>query len=383
MNDSISAHYLGTSGEQYVKARRQDRLDALSDVLQSRFFEPFLNPSDDVLDFGCGNGSIARCLQRHVRSIVGLEVNDAARGLGQQTGLEVYASLASIPAATRFDAIVTNHCSNTFPTCSAHCVAALAADTHRPTHRDAADRGLPGSPQPPVARWRYRSPSVHLDTAAARQPVERGRIPAHRAFRDHARAKSQARLSWRWPADELRVSVAGHGQAKTTGTRRCDSRRGGARTMLNVRPALAFTALLLAIHRAQCRGTVRCARDRTAHGTGRAVWRRLSARSEVARPRGHRKLHPLPHLDQSRLPAHLCGSQPRHARRHRLLRVVQTQPSPEIPGNDADARRAGTGFPALNAQGQAHLPLARRTAVAFRRGCHRRDQHGGPHQRRR
>jgi SAM-dependent methyltransferase len=109
MSDSISSHYSGASGQRYVAARRQDRLDQLSDVLQSRFLLPQLRRSDSVLDFGCGNGSIARCLQGHVASIVGLEVNEHSRRLAQGSGLTVYPNLASVPAGTAFDAIVTNH----------------------------------------------------------------------------------------------------------------------------------------------------------------------------------------------------------------------------------------------------------------------------------
>jgi cyclopropane fatty-acyl-phospholipid synthase-like methyltransferase len=107
--DSISSHYVGHSGELYAAARGQNRLDGLGDRLQSRFFVPHLRTSDHVLDFGCGNGSMARCLRENVASITGLEVNEHPRRLAESTGLQVYSRLSDIPAARRFDAIVSNH----------------------------------------------------------------------------------------------------------------------------------------------------------------------------------------------------------------------------------------------------------------------------------
>lgn len=109
MTDSISAHYTGSLGRQYVFARQQDRVDQLGDILQSRFFAPHLQTCDRVLDFGCGNGSIARQLQRRVRSIEGLEVNEHSREIARASGLTVHSSISAIPAGTQFDVIISNH----------------------------------------------------------------------------------------------------------------------------------------------------------------------------------------------------------------------------------------------------------------------------------
>src|SRR3990172_1001281 len=109
--DSISPHYQGGRGEIYATKRkyRQDVLNHLGYQLQKRFFAPFLKKNMNVLDFGCGNGSLAKALEPHVNSIEGLEVNSRPRDLAISQNLVVYDQISNLPDGKLYDAIISNH----------------------------------------------------------------------------------------------------------------------------------------------------------------------------------------------------------------------------------------------------------------------------------
>jgi 2-polyprenyl-3-methyl-5-hydroxy-6-metoxy-1,4-benzoquinol methylase len=110
MEGLVSDHYRGERGRQYVSGRQDEvTLDHLGHRLQAHLYEPFLSSGDDLLDFGCANGSLARALAPHVRTVSGLEVNEHSRTLAASRGLEVFASLTDLPAARQFHKIVSNH----------------------------------------------------------------------------------------------------------------------------------------------------------------------------------------------------------------------------------------------------------------------------------
>lgn len=106
--ETIASHYQGDKGVDYATGR-QDTLNHFGYQLQKKFFIPFLTKDMHVLDFGCGNGSIAKALESHVASIEGLEVNSYARSLAVTQNLTVYDSLNSLPKDKQFDAIISNH----------------------------------------------------------------------------------------------------------------------------------------------------------------------------------------------------------------------------------------------------------------------------------
>lgn len=108
MNGFISKHYQGARGAYYV-AGRQDVLNHRGYRLQSFFYMPYLTIEDEVLDFGCANGSLAMVLKPKVRRIVGLEVNEHSRQLAEGQGLEVFPSLDDLPQGKSFDKIISNH----------------------------------------------------------------------------------------------------------------------------------------------------------------------------------------------------------------------------------------------------------------------------------
>ncbi len=111
MNTSLltpSTHYQADHGKAYVASRQSDS-DSLGYALNFEFFRPHLRSTDTVLDFGCGNGGLLKHLAKHVAQAEGLEINPEAVRLARASGHVVYASVAEIPATTRYNVIVTNH----------------------------------------------------------------------------------------------------------------------------------------------------------------------------------------------------------------------------------------------------------------------------------
>lgn len=69
-------------------------------------FSPYIAPSDCVLDFGCGGGSLLAHIDCSRR--LGVEINDSARSAARTKGIEVYASAAEIPHGC-VDKVISNH----------------------------------------------------------------------------------------------------------------------------------------------------------------------------------------------------------------------------------------------------------------------------------
>lgn len=106
----IASTYEGDKGDAYFEGRGQDNLLHLGYYLQADYYRPHLSAGMDILDFGCGNGSMLSILREHVASAEGLEVNDMPRALARKSfGFTVYDSLDAIPADKQYDAIVSNH----------------------------------------------------------------------------------------------------------------------------------------------------------------------------------------------------------------------------------------------------------------------------------
>lgn len=79
-----------------IKARRKVRT-----------FQPYVKPTDIVLDFGCAGGSLVGGLRAARR--IGVEINDVARAAAvEQYRIEGYRSLAEV-ADGSVDVVVTNH----------------------------------------------------------------------------------------------------------------------------------------------------------------------------------------------------------------------------------------------------------------------------------
>jgi SAM-dependent methyltransferase len=104
MKLDASSQYHGNKGKAYFAYQNQGGQQR--GRINSRKFSPFIKAADTVLDFGCANGS----LLAHVncRNRIGIEVNPAAREEAISLGLEVHASLDSIPQGS-IDIVISNH----------------------------------------------------------------------------------------------------------------------------------------------------------------------------------------------------------------------------------------------------------------------------------
>lgn len=104
-SSNTSDHYLGAKGKKYFAYQNQGNLQ--QGKVSARKFIPYIKPSDTVLDFGCGNGSLLLHLNCHRR--LGIEVNPVARAAAiEHIGQEVYANLTSIDDES-IDVIISHH----------------------------------------------------------------------------------------------------------------------------------------------------------------------------------------------------------------------------------------------------------------------------------
>jgi SAM-dependent methyltransferase len=70
------------------------------------FFEPYICPEDDVLDFGCGGGHLLNWLT--CRTKTGVDINPAARTSANMLGISTAATLDELEGHT-FSRIITSH----------------------------------------------------------------------------------------------------------------------------------------------------------------------------------------------------------------------------------------------------------------------------------
>jgi SAM-dependent methyltransferase len=99
-----SPHYAGDNGVRYFNWQNQ-----FSDVhgkIEARKFQPYVTPTDVVIDFGCGGGSVLAELAAGRK--IGVEIGDAARDHARSRGLEVFDSLDPV-ADESVDVVISNH----------------------------------------------------------------------------------------------------------------------------------------------------------------------------------------------------------------------------------------------------------------------------------
>jgi SAM-dependent methyltransferase len=102
--NSLSQHYTGEAGKAYFAFQNEggDHRGRIN----ARKFRPYIKPTDTVLDFGCGNGSLLRSLQCAQR--IGVEINPAARAVASQAGVTCHENPATVADAT-VDVVISNH----------------------------------------------------------------------------------------------------------------------------------------------------------------------------------------------------------------------------------------------------------------------------------
>lgn len=96
----VSSHY---DGSYYAN---QERIAIPSGLLERKKFAGFVRPSDTVLDFGCGPGTLLEGFE--LARKIGVEPNPPARAAAERRGLEVYTVAAEVPSGVA-DVVVSNH----------------------------------------------------------------------------------------------------------------------------------------------------------------------------------------------------------------------------------------------------------------------------------
>ncbi|MCB9963561.1 MAG: methyltransferase domain-containing protein [Rhodospirillales bacterium] len=105
MTSNIKNTYTGDTGQAYYDMRQARR----SDFVQERragHFQPFLQETDHVLDFGCGTGGVLRRLQCAQKT--GIEVNPPSIAEAEAAGLTVYPELSRVDDSC-VDVVISNH----------------------------------------------------------------------------------------------------------------------------------------------------------------------------------------------------------------------------------------------------------------------------------
>jgi len=97
---TASDHY----GDRYFSWQRS--VGEVGAILNQPKFAPWINPTDVILDFGCGGGALLDALPAGRK--IGVEIGEPARGAAQARGLHVVSSLAEIPSST-IDVVISNH----------------------------------------------------------------------------------------------------------------------------------------------------------------------------------------------------------------------------------------------------------------------------------
>ncbi len=104
----VSGRYLGDQGQEYFEYQKQN-VD-MGGLINARLFQPFIKPTDTVLDFGCGSGTILLNLTAGKK--IGIEPNPAARAYcanASKGTISAHAAIEEIPDQC-VDVAISNHC---------------------------------------------------------------------------------------------------------------------------------------------------------------------------------------------------------------------------------------------------------------------------------
>jgi SAM-dependent methyltransferase len=91
--------------EAYFKRQSQDGL--IQGKANAFMFEPFIKPTDNVLDFGCGGGFLLASLPG--RSRIGVEINEHAAANARQMGLDRVLSRTEDAPSDWADVVMSSH----------------------------------------------------------------------------------------------------------------------------------------------------------------------------------------------------------------------------------------------------------------------------------
>ncbi|SOD88693.1 class I SAM-dependent methyltransferase [Spirosoma fluviale] len=102
MNDEIAAVTL--YDKVYFDYQRE--MGEFGGWANSPFFQPYIKPSDKVIDFGCGGGYLLK--QIHCKEKIGIEINEQARRVATNNGIKTVLSTNDI-ADNWADVIISSH----------------------------------------------------------------------------------------------------------------------------------------------------------------------------------------------------------------------------------------------------------------------------------
>jgi SAM-dependent methyltransferase len=109
---SPTSHYAGESGKDYIDKKFDGRLTT-GRKFQAEYFAPHCSTSTDVVDFGCGDGTILRYVS--AKSKTGVELNPACHAeiahhnQSEQIPIQVVPTLHDLESSL-FDVAISNHC---------------------------------------------------------------------------------------------------------------------------------------------------------------------------------------------------------------------------------------------------------------------------------
>jgi SAM-dependent methyltransferase len=101
----MKEHYTGRRGEEYFEKRRGRRRDGVQRKAAGIFMS-YIQPSDTVIDFGCGTGGILETIPCGRR--IGIEINEASVQAAREKGVEVFTELSEV-AEESADVVITHH----------------------------------------------------------------------------------------------------------------------------------------------------------------------------------------------------------------------------------------------------------------------------------
>lgn len=105
MTYGASEHYQGDRGKAYFAS--QNEMAEMEAAVTVWKFQPWIKPTDRVLDFGCAGGWILRELDCAER--VGVELNPEAHPVCCQNSVTVYSWLDDVQESS-FDVAISHHC---------------------------------------------------------------------------------------------------------------------------------------------------------------------------------------------------------------------------------------------------------------------------------
>lgn len=92
-------------GEKYFSWQRS--IGEFGGIANFFKFKTYIRPTDTVLDFGCGGGYLLDNIKTSGKKI-GVEINNIARQVAAQKGIECHADFSDIPDSS-VDVIISNH----------------------------------------------------------------------------------------------------------------------------------------------------------------------------------------------------------------------------------------------------------------------------------